>query len=134
VDYVENFLDVEESRSFQEKASLLVRNMDNPIDVIVNEIRRANMEPEEVQFKRRSKMEILIDIIQASSLRPQRPTHIMRAANISYNEMKLIIDNLERRGLISSENTFSGKYYQATGDGLKLLEDYLILRERLFSE
>jgi predicted glycosyltransferase/predicted transcriptional regulator len=134
-DYVENFLDVDQSRSFKEKASLIVRNMDNPIDVIINEIKRANNElEEEVQLKRRSRMEILIDIIQASSLRPLRPTHIMRAANISYNELKAIIDNLERRGLINSETTFGGKYYQATGDGLKILEDYRPPRTKLLAE
>ena len=135
VDHVERFLDRDESESFREKASLLVRNMDNPLDVIMSEIARMNNdEPEEVQAKRRSKMEILIDIIQASSLRPQRPTHIMREANISYNELKNIVDSLERRGLIISETTFSGKYYQATNDGLKLLEDYLALRQKLFAE
>jgi predicted glycosyltransferase len=134
--HVERFLESEQSSSFKEKASLLVRNMDNPIDVIINEIKRINHEgvEEDVQLKRRSKMEILIDIIQASSLRPLRPTHIMRAANISYNELKLIIDTLERKGLIISESTFGGKYYQATNDGLKLLDDYQTLRSKLFLE
>ncbi|HUK74447.1 MAG TPA: DUF354 domain-containing protein [Nitrososphaerales archaeon] len=134
-DHVERFLDADQSRSFTEKASLLVRNMDNPVDVIIEEISRANGElEEEVQLKRRSKMEILIDIVQASSLRPLRPTHIMRAANISYNELKVIIDSLERKGLITSETTFGGKYYQTTNDGLKLLQDFRAFKEKLFAE
>lgn len=135
VEHVERFLDVEHSRSFSEKASLLVRNMDNPIDVIIEEIKRANSDgEEEVQLKRRSKMEILIDIVQASSLRPLRPTHLMRAANISYNELKVIIDSLERKGLIASETTFGGKYYQATSDGLKLLQDFQTFKQKLFTD
>jgi len=134
VDHVENFFDNEQTKSFREKAALVVRNMDNPIDVIIQEIERMNGEgEEEVQLKRRSKMEILVDIIQAASLRPLRPTHIMRAANISYNELKVVIDSLERKGLIASENTFGGTYYQATNDGLRLLEEYQTFRTRLFA-
>ena len=57
-------------------------------------------------------MEIRIDIIQSTSLRPLRTTHIMKAANISYTELKTIVDDLERSGLISMEVTLGGKYYQ----------------------
>jgi uncharacterized protein len=131
-DHVERLLGSDESRSFREKASLLVRNMDNPVTIMVNEIRRINSGEEEVQLKRRSRMEILLDIIQASSLQPLRPTHIMRAANISYNELKTIVDSLETKGLITSEETFGGKYYQATSDGLRLLEEYRSFKDRLF--
>ncbi len=132
-DYVERLLGSDESKSFKEKASLLVRNMDNPIQIMINEIRRINMvEQVEVTLKRRSRMEILLDIIQASSLQPLRPTHIMRAANISYNELKTIVDGLETKGLITSEDTFGGKYYHATSDGLKLLEEYRSFKDRLF--
>ncbi len=131
--HVERLLGSDESKSFKEKASLLVRNMDNPLAIMVNEIRRINEgEQVEVTLKRRSRMEILLDIIQASSLQPLRPTHIMRAANISYNELKAIVDSLETKGLITSEETFGGKYYQATGDGLKLLEEYRSFKDRLF--
>jgi predicted transcriptional regulator/predicted glycosyltransferase len=132
-EHVKRLLGSDESKSFKEKASLLVRNMDNPITLMINEIRRNNMDEEvEVTLKRRSKMEVLVDIIQASSLQPLRPTHIMRAANISYNDLKAIVDGLETKGLITSEETFGGRYYQATSDGLKLLEEYRSLRDRLF--
>ena len=132
-DHVERLLGTEESKSFKEKAALLVRNMDNPIAIMINEIRRINMVDEvEVVLKRRSRMEILLDIIQASSLQPLRPTHIMRAANISYNELKGIVDGLETKGLITSEETFGGRYYHATSDGLKLLEEYRSFKDRLF--
>ena len=131
-DHVERLLGSDETKSFKEKASLLVRNMDNPIAIMINEIKKLNMDEEEVQLKRRSRMEILLDIIQASSVQPLRPTHIMRAANISYNELKSIVDSLETKGLITSEETFGGRYYQATSDGLKLLEEYRSFRDRLF--
>jgi predicted glycosyltransferase/predicted transcriptional regulator len=132
-DHVERLLGSDETKSFKEKASLLVRNMDNPIQIMINEIRRINLvEQVEVTLKRRSRMEILLDIIQASSLQPLRPTHIMRAANISYNELKAIVDGLETKGLITSEETFGGRYYHATSDGLKLLEEYRSFKDRLF--
>jgi len=77
-------------------------------------------------------MDILMDILQAVSLRPLRPTHIMRSANISYSELKKIIETLERKGLVSVENTFGGRFYQATEEGLRLVESYKIIKERLF--
>ncbi len=79
-------------------------------------------------------MEIYIDIIQAASLQPLRPTHMMKAANISYNELRTIVETLEAKGLITEENTMGGKYYQATKEGLRLLQDYRIVHSRLFAD
>jgi predicted glycosyltransferase len=126
--------DEEEKKAFSERASLLVRNMDNPVKLMMDEIRRLN-EPEqdEASAKRRSQMEILVDIIKVVSLSPLRPTHIMKNANISYNELKRIIQTLESKSLISSEVTVEGKFYQATNDGLRVLEDYKSIREKLFA-
>ncbi len=122
----------DEKKAFSEKASLIVKAMDNPVKLMIDEIRRIDEDPgPEVVLKRRSKMEVRVDILQASSLRPLRPTHIMKAANISYNELKVIIDDLERKGLIRLETTIGGKYYQSTNDGLQLLEDYKRFKDRL---
>ena len=79
-------------------------------------------------------MEIQMDIVQAAALRPVRPTHIMKSANISYNELKSVIEALEKRGVIRTEVTFMGKFYQTTLEGLKLLEDYRGIRSRLLGE
>jgi predicted glycosyltransferase/predicted transcriptional regulator len=130
--YVENFLDVDEQKLFAEKASLIVKTMDDPVKFMIDEIRRQNAGGhEEAAFKRRSRMETMIDVLQAASLRPLRPTHIMKEANISYNELKGFIDDLERKGLIKLEATLGGKYYQATSEGLLVLQDYKQFRERL---
>jgi len=131
--YVEEYLDPENQRAFSEKVSLLVRNMDNPAKMMADDIRRLNAPRRaEVTFKRRSRFEIHLDIIQAASLRPLRPTQIMKEANISYNELKDIIESLEAQKLLRTETNISGKYYQATNEGLKLLDDYRNLRSRLF--
>lgn len=131
-DYVEEYLDEENQKAFSEKVSLLVKNMDNPAELMARDIRGLN-EPRRGQsiLKRRSRLEIHLDIIQAASLRPLRPTQIMKEANISYNELRDIISGLEKGNLLREENNFSGRYYQATEEGLRLLEDYKRLRGRL---
>jgi predicted glycosyltransferase len=134
-DYVEKYLDSDEAKAFSQRASLLVGSMDNPATLMAEEIRRMeNGQKKEAVMRRRSKIEIYLDIIQAASLRPLRPTYIMRDANISYNDLKEVLDSLERRSLIRSETTFGGKFYQATEEGLRLLQQYKLMRERLFAE
>jgi predicted glycosyltransferase len=135
VAYVEEYLDTDNQKAFSEKVSLLVKNMDNPAKLMISDIRRIN-EPKkgDVALKRRSRMEIYLDIIQAASLRPMRPTQIMKEANISYNELRGIIENLEAKELLGSETTPGGRYYQATPDGLRLLEDYRSVRGRIFPD
>lgn len=133
--HVDRLLDAKEKEAFRERASLLVKNMDNPARLMIDEIRRINEgDSMSKTYARRSRIEIFLDIIQSTSLRPLRLTHIMREANISHNELKKILATLESSGLISSEETFNGKLYQATGEGLKVLEDYRGIRQRLFAE
>jgi len=135
VGYVEEYLDSENQKAFSEKVSLLVKNMDNPAELMVRDIRRLNQPGRSHStLKRRSRLEIILDIIQAASLRPLRPTQLMKEANISYNELRDTIQSLEERNLLRVENNISGRYYQATVDGLKLLEDYKSLRGRLSLE
>ncbi len=132
--FVDKYLDADQAKKFTETASLVVQSMDNPVRIMIDEIRRMNgAKREEVTFKRRSKMEIVIDIIAAASLQPLRPTHIMKRANISYSELKAIIDALEQRGVLKSENTLGGKYFQATPAGLRLLQDYRQIHDKLFA-
>jgi uncharacterized protein len=133
--HVDKLLDVEEQEAFRERASLLVRNMDNPVRMMINEIRRINEgEKANIAFVRRSKIEKYLDIIQCTSLRPLRLTHIMRDANVSHNELKKILETLEKSGLVTSQESYSGKIYEATSEGLKVLEDYRGVRQRLFAE
>ncbi len=134
-DLVRDYLDEDKTKAFREKVSLLVKNMDNPVQMMIADIKKLN-EPrsERISLKRRSRLEIYLDIIQAASLRPLRPTQIMKDANISYNELRGIVESLERKELLRAENTLGGKYYQATDNGLRLLEDYRTVRSRIFPE
>ena len=116
-------------------SSLLVRNMDNPAKMMIDEIRMIN-EGDMVNTVgvRRSRIELFLDIIQSTSLRPLKLTHIMRDANISHNELKKMIGTLENRDLITSEVAMGRTLYQATSEGLKVLEDYRGIRQRLYAE
>ncbi len=133
--HTKRMLDANEKAAFRDRAALLVRSMDNPAKMMIDEIRRIN-EGEKLNtvFARRSRIEIFLDIIQSTSLRPLRLTHIMRDANISHNELKKILSTLESGGLITSEEALGGRLYQATSEGLKVLEDYRGIRRKLFLE
>ena len=133
--HVVRMLDVNEKEAFREMAAVLVRNMDNPVRMMIDEIHKINDgDKENIVFARRSRIEIFLDIIQSTSLRPLRLTHIMRDANISHNELKKFLATLEGSGLITSELSYGGRLYQATGEGLKVLEDYRGIRRKLFAE
>ena len=133
--YVEKMLDSNEQAAFKEKAALLVRSMDNPTKMMIDEIRRINEgDKTNTVFARRSRIEIFLDIIQSTSLRPMKLTHIMREANISHNELKKILGTLESGGLITSEGALGGRLYLATSDGLIVLDDYRGIRQRLFAD
>ncbi len=131
--HVIKYLDPEENRSFHQRAKLLVDSMDNPIDLIVQEIERQNLGSPviSVRNKRRSRMEILMDIVQATTFRPVRISHIIKDANIAYSELRSLMDKLESRGVIKGEDSYDGRFYQVTGTGIELLEEYRRLRGQL---
>jgi hypothetical protein len=134
-DYVTRYIeDDEETRAFTERAALVVRSMDDPVQMMIDELHRmdSGVETDTGSSKRRSQLEIYLDIINAIALRPLRPTHIMKTANVSYNELKKIIEMLEKKALVVSETTFDGKFYQATPEGLRLVEEYKRFRSSIF--
>ena len=76
-------------------------------------------------------MEILMDIVQATTFRPVRISQIIKDANIAYSELRSLMDKLESRGLIKGEDSYDGRFYQVTGTGIDLLEEYRRLRGQL---
>ena len=132
---VHRYLDPEEAERFSQRARILVKGFSNPARLFVDEIRKlAAPLPEQVRARRRSRMEILVDIVQAASYKPCRPTHIMREANISYTEFKDVVESLQRRGLIKSETTYAGRFFQTTSDGMELLTEFRSVKDRLVGE
>lgn len=132
---VVRYLDPAEAKRFSEKATSIVGNMDNPARQMINEIRiLSRPAAAEERVRRRSRMEVLVDVVQATALGPCRPTQVMRQANISYSEFKEIVEILERKGLVKSETSFAGKFFQTTAEGLQLLSEFKGIRSRLFGQ
>jgi predicted glycosyltransferase/predicted transcriptional regulator len=129
------YLDPDEAKNFRERTRTIIENMNNPAQIMVDEIRKAARGGgEDIKLRRRSRMEIFVDIVHAAAFKPCRPTHIMRQANISYSEFKDIIEVLEKKGMVKSETTYDGKFYETTSEGLQLLSEFRSFKDRLFIE
>jgi len=132
-EYVNIYVEDEEQRkAFSERAELIVRSMDDPVKIMEDEIYSLEGNEKRDFPRRRSQLEIYVDVIRAVSLRPLRTTHIMNSANVSYKELRKIIETLEKKTLVAVESSADGKYYTATEQGLRVLEEYKSLKSRLF--
>ncbi|MEE9585690.1 MAG: winged helix-turn-helix domain-containing protein, partial [Nitrososphaerales archaeon] len=80
---------------------------------------------------RRSRLEKLMDVIQATAMGPAKPTQVMKLANIPHNEFKQLVKTLEKKEMVDSKSSFSGKLFIATNYGLQVLKDYQGVRSRL---
>ena len=76
---------------------------------------------------RRSRVEIMIDILTALSFNKLRKTKIMYKVNLSYNLLRECVDLLQKNGLIS----FHNGYYRITRRGVEALTLYNNLRKYL---
>ena len=131
---VYQLLDPVEMRQFQEQSHKIVDQMDNPIQKIVDEIRRRFVFPEEKHsLSRRSKMEIQMDVLLAAASRPCRLADLMQSANLSYADAKRAIIHLNARGMMLTNFAQSdgATLYETTHEGLELLSSYGKLREKL---
>lgn len=84
-------------------------------------------------FTKRDRATIIADIIKSVRYNPsgKRKTHIMRNANLNFDQINKYLDLLIRNGYIVSD----GRVYKPTARGLEFLEtvesDYLKLRTRV---
>lgn len=70
--------------------------------------------------KRRSRLEIIVDILQVLSKGCKKPTHIAMEANLAYDRMAKIIKALAERGFVTNK----GSEICITPEGLRFLEAY----------
>ncbi len=84
-------------------------------------------------FTKRDRTTIIADIIKSVRYNPRgkRKTHIMRNANLNFDQVNMYLDLLMRNGYIM----FDGRVYKPTARGLQFLEtvenEYPKLRARM---
>jgi len=71
--------------------------------------------------KRRSKLEIYIDVLRIIERGIHKPTRIMFAANISWKPLTEILANLERQGLIERKTAENRTLIFITEKGKRIL-------------
>lgn len=80
---------------------------------------------------RRSKLEILINILESIYRGRNKPTHIMYRANLSWNRMNKYLDFLLRHGLIEEVEKGDLREYQITEKGKKIIWYFSKIKETM---
>jgi predicted glycosyltransferase len=121
-------------KRFTERLKVVTAAMDNPVDIVIDSIREIDEDyrPKTASSTRRSHFEKLMDVVRATTTGPAKPTRVMKLANIPYSEFKTLVKTLEKKGLIESESSLSGKFYRTTSHGLQILQDYQGIKSKLF--
>ncbi|MEM2593912.1 MAG: winged helix-turn-helix domain-containing protein [Candidatus Bathyarchaeia archaeon] len=73
--------------------------------------------------KRRSRLEIYVDVLRIIRRGVNKPTRIMFAANLSWRALKEIIADLERHGFIECKNVKDHRRIFITERGKRLLRE-----------
>jgi predicted transcriptional regulator len=81
--------------------------------------------------QRRSKTEMVCDLMLAISKGAVRPTRIMQRANLTWNALLMYLYALASNGLVWREERGSVSLYHLTEKGTQVLEAYLTLRNGL---
>lgn len=74
--------------------------------------------------KRRSRLEIYIDVLRAINRGINKPTNIMFATNLSWKTLKEILKYLERRGIIERKVIKKRKLFFITEKGKHVLNAF----------
>jgi len=89
-----------------------------------------DVEPIEHKVGRRSKMEMLCDVLKVVSQGVHKPTRIMQVANFTWNDLITYLEALIRSGLLVKEGG-PRTTYLLTEKGRSVLSTYLSLKEGL---
>ena len=83
---------------------------------------------------RRSKIEVFMDIMKVvAEERQAKRTRIMYRANLAWGVLKESLDTLEKKGILTSKETPSGRVMMPTANGIDLLNRYCAV-ESVFAE
>ncbi len=84
--------------------------------------------------RRRSRIEIIIDILEALSNGPENPTRLATIANLPYDRLTPLITSLEEKGIVELRENPSNprsRSVHLTSKGRKLLQTLRSLRRVL---
>lgn len=88
-------------------------------------------EPTAGGAQRRSKAEMVCELMLAISRGAVRPTKIMQRANLTWNALLVYLNSLAMNGLVKREERGTATTYLLTDKGRETLAVYLALREKL---
>lgn len=75
------------------------------------------------RIKYRSRLAILVDILEVIAEGETKPTRIMYGANLSYDRLQKYLDYLVRMGLINEIKDNEEVRYRITEKGLQFIKD-----------
>lgn len=74
--------------------------------------------------KKRSKLEIYLDVLRVIKAGYSKPTNIMYKSNLSWITLRDILDSLAERGLITTVEKDGRKLYFITSKGKSVLNSF----------
>jgi len=86
--------------------------------------------------RKRSRLEIYVDVLKTVKSGVNRPTNIMYKCNLSWLPLREILESLISQGLIEAIDKGNRRVYEITEKGREVLsyfkktEDLLVLQER----
>jgi predicted transcriptional regulator len=121
-----NFFDSEVNSRFRELAKNTVDRMENPVEKMVLEINKMfGFSSSGKKVPRRSRIEILAQILQSVSYQSMIFSHIMQRVNITHRELRNDLVILEKNRLIERiVGNGSRIHFRTTTQGLQTLEDF----------
>lgn len=120
------FFDSEINNRFREKAKSTVDRMENPVEKMVLEINKMfGFSSSGKKTPRRSRFEILAEILQSISYQSLIFSHIMQRVNITHRELRNDLRILEKNLLLERiAGNGSRIHYRTTKKGLQTLEEF----------
>lgn len=81
--------------------------------------------------KKRSKLEIIFDVIEILSRESANPTKLSMLVNMPYDRLKRLLEELEDKGVVRCEEQGRSRVYVLTPQGYRLSEELKRIREIL---
>ena len=84
--------------------------------------------------RKRSRLEIYLDVLEVIKHQVDKPTRIMYSANLSWKPLQEILSTLINNGLIFEEKTKNSKRYTVTEKGIRALTYFKKTKELVLAE